>query len=234
MKRAAFTLIELIVTIVIVGIVSLSFPLIMSQTSKNLEVAMQQEAILAAKTYIGTIVSYPWDGNAPVFGVRTMILDTNGTAADNEFDRIAGTNLRLGNIDGEGRRRLVDASAATTHPTETGSFGVIAPAFPADIDGFNNYAQNLSVSLVDMDYIFSLRLTPIIAYISDDAIGGAYSGTTINFNFNTAGIAGTTNIKMIAVNVVGTAGAPNVNITLRAYSANIGEFDLLSKDLGDW
>jgi prepilin-type N-terminal cleavage/methylation domain-containing protein len=231
MKRAAFTLIELIVTIVIVGIVSLSFPLIMSQTSKNLEVAMQQEAILAAKTYIGTIVSYPWDGNAPVSGVRTMILDTNGTAADNEFNRIAGTNLRLGNIDGEGRRRLVDASATATHPTEATSFGV---ATPADIDDFHGLAQDLNVNLVDMDYIFSLRLTPTIAYILDNA---TYSDTAINFNFNTAGVTAAdnrTNIKMIAVNVVGTVGAPNVNITLRAYSANIGEFDLLSKDLGDW
>jgi prepilin-type N-terminal cleavage/methylation domain-containing protein len=224
MQKKAFTLIELIITIIIVGIVSLSFPLIMMQTSRNIVLATQQEAILAAKTYIGTILSYPWDENTPYFGNRAMILETNDTihAADNEFNRIAETNLRAGNIDGSGRRRL---SVVSTYP----SYNINASS--ADIDDFEGKTQNLNTVAADMDYMFQLELTSNVNYVSDSS---DYTNNTLGFEFNTAGGGDITNIKMITVNVKDVTGDTNVNITLRAYSANIGEYEMLRKGLGEW
>ncbi|MDR2080933.1 MAG: prepilin-type N-terminal cleavage/methylation domain-containing protein [Campylobacteraceae bacterium] len=227
MKKKAFTLIELVITIVIIGIVSLSFPLIMMQTGKNIALATQQEAILAAKTYIGTILSYSWDTNTIYFGDRAMILETTNSthAADDEFNRVIGTNLRAGNIDGIGRRRLsVDSiyPAVITSP---------APANPASINDFGGQTQILNTAAADMDYMFQLELTSSIAYVSDSS---NYSNQTLDFEFNTGGAGNITNIKMITVNVVDVTGDTDVNVTLRAYSANIGEYDMLRKGLGDW
>jgi prepilin-type N-terminal cleavage/methylation domain-containing protein len=223
----AFTLIETIITIVIVGIVALSFPLILFQTSNNLLVATQQEAILAGKTYIGTIASYQWDGNMSAGDI--IILDTNGTAADGEFDRVLGANIRVGNVDGFGRRRL---AANITYPTAKGSaeWGNTT-ATVDDIDDFDGRAQSLSVAASDMDYIFDLNLTSAISYVSDSA---DYTTDAVDFEFNTGSIAGRTNIKMIQVDVKDATGDTDVNITLRAYSANIGEFDLLERYEGSW
>jgi prepilin-type N-terminal cleavage/methylation domain-containing protein len=239
MSKRAFTLIETIVTIVIVGIVALSFPLILLQTNNNLLLATQQEAILAAKTYIGTISSYPWDGNTIYYGDRAVALETNsseaGHSADSEFNRVTDTNLRLGSVDGAGRRRFAND---TIYPTSSafvggaggagGGFGMAAGAMPEDIDDFDNYTRTLNVVASDMDYIFSLDLTPTISYVSDDS---DYTNQILDFTFGT-GSTGITNIKMIAVHV--KDDDDNVNITLRTYSANIGEFSLLDREKGSW
>ncbi|MDR1007743.1 MAG: prepilin-type N-terminal cleavage/methylation domain-containing protein [Campylobacteraceae bacterium] len=232
----AFTLIELVITIVIVGIVSLSFPLIMTQTGNNIVVATQQEAVLAAKTYIGTILSYPWDGNTYAVGggfVGGMILETNSAlasmASDSEFDRILGTNLRPGNIYGNDRRRLMDSIDVNRFPTPATAFGIIGD--PGDIDDFNGRIQNLNINAADMDYIFQLSLTPTILYVDDET---DYTDTDVDFEFDTGDAGGITNIKMISMNVIGAADAPDIDITLRAYSSNIGEIELLKRTRGSW
>jgi prepilin-type N-terminal cleavage/methylation domain-containing protein len=233
MKRAAFTMIELIITIVIIGIVSLSFPLIMTQTGNNILVAAQQEAVLAAKTYIGTILSYPWDDNTYAEGslTRGMILETDGTSADDEFNRVVDTNFRAGSIAGDNRRRLIDNSTINKQPTTSGAGGDWGGNDVDDIDDFNDKTQDLNVASSDMDYIFQLRLTPTVSYVSDEAV---YTSQNLTFAFNT-GSVGITNIKMVSMNVVNaTASAPNVNIVLRAYSSNIGEIELLERGRGSW
>jgi prepilin-type N-terminal cleavage/methylation domain-containing protein len=238
MIRRAFTLIELVLTIVIVGIVSLSFPLIMMQSSNNLEVAAQQEAVLAAKTYIGTILSHSWDVNSLTATDDAMILETNSanpdTAADDEFDRATDafgnpTNRRLGNIDGYGRRRLVDGGIANPFPTARGALNWGNDVDRIDVDDFDDLVENLAINAADMDYMFSLTLTPTILYVNDR---DDYTQNTINFNFLSNDAGGITNIKMIAVNAVNAN--PPTDITLRAYSANIGEFELLKRMDGEW
>jgi prepilin-type N-terminal cleavage/methylation domain-containing protein len=231
MRKRAFTIIELIISIVIIGIVSLSFPMIMTQTGNNILVATQQEAILAAKTYMGTILSYPWDENTYVVEgglIRGMILETNNAtmASDDEFNRVTDTNLRPGNIDGNNRRRL---AANSIFPTIIGS----ESSDLVDIDDFNNVVQNLSVVADNMDYIFQLSLTPTVLYVDDKA---NYSNQTLAFNFNaTSAGHNITNIKMISMNVVNLASSsPNVNITLRAFSSNIGEVEPLKRSKGSW
>ncbi|MDR1614535.1 MAG: type II secretion system GspH family protein [Campylobacteraceae bacterium] len=238
MIRKAFTLIELILTIVIVGIVSLSFPLIMMQTSNNVELATQQEAILATKTYMGTILSRPWDENSLDSSGMAVILETDsavaGIAADSEFNRVVGTNMRSGNIDGYGRRRLINSIAADPYPTADGTANWGKNANLRDVDDFDGFVQDLTIVPADMDYMFSLKLTPTIRYVGDGGgVGGVdYTQNIINFNFPIADAGGITNIKMVAINVVNTN--PVVDITIRAYSTNIGEFELLKRSAGEW
>lgn len=59
-KRRGFSLIELILSIVIVAIVSLSLPLVMKLTSQTNAKAMTQESIMNAKTYMSLILKAPF------------------------------------------------------------------------------------------------------------------------------------------------------------------------------
>ncbi|MFC2492347.1 MAG: prepilin-type N-terminal cleavage/methylation domain-containing protein, partial [Campylobacter curvus] len=59
-KRRGFSLIELILSIVIVAIVSLSLPLVMKLTSQTNAKAMTQESIMIAKTYMSLILKAPF------------------------------------------------------------------------------------------------------------------------------------------------------------------------------
>ena len=75
--RPAFSMIELIISIVVMGIVVSSLPLILSQTEQSNTYAMQQEAILATKAKIGEILTYDWDDrDYNATDGRSYVLDT--------------------------------------------------------------------------------------------------------------------------------------------------------------
>ncbi len=218
--KKAISLIELVFAIVIIGIAAMSFPLILTQTSDNIKMALQQEAILNAKAYIGIILSHPWDTSSTtspdIYGGRAMVLDTTRSTADNEFDTT--THERTGHIEGYGRRlMLVNNTGNLVRPE-----GV-------NIGNFNNAVENLRVAATvatDLDYILNFSLTPTISFVSDQA---NYAQQDISFVFNIRPAGGTTNIKMI--NMQALSVADGINIVLRAYSSNIGEYFLLERSV---
>ncbi len=206
MMRSAMSMLELVFAIVIMGISVMSLPLILTQVQNNNAFAMQQEAILATKTKIGDILTYEWDDNSyNTTAQRSFVLNTNGNAI---LDCNATTLRRIGHINADYRRKC-SAMNATGIGTSNGT----------DIDQFHN--QPTTIATVEgagtLDYVFTaLTLTPTITYISDAQLN--------NFTFNPNNISATpTNIKTISVQVTGT----NQNITLRAFSCNIGESTLL-------
>jgi prepilin-type N-terminal cleavage/methylation domain-containing protein len=236
MINKAFSLIELIVTIVIIGIVSLSFPLILSQTSNNVAFAMQQEAILAAKTYMGTILSYPWDNNSVITEdgySRGVVLNVSNSTGNNLLAAsfVEGSSaFRAGHISGDLRRKMkLDASGNIIAPCN--NLSLCVDKF--SIDSFNNVAQILDVidGTKNIDSILRLTLTPTIRYVNDAPNSGySYDSNNISFTFNGTAVDGPTNIKRISVEAVNTtAGDPKIKIVLRAYSSNIGEFQPAKK-----
>ncbi|MDR0580440.1 MAG: prepilin-type N-terminal cleavage/methylation domain-containing protein [Campylobacteraceae bacterium] len=232
MTKRAFSLIELVVSIVIIGIVSMSFPLILRQTSNNVAFAMQQEAILEAKTYIGTILSYPWDQNSLFIdneAYKIIVLDVQG---DNSL--VVSGGLRPGHIVGDLRRKMAINNT-------TGNFITICndnnckdnPSIKQSMNKFNNSKENLTVVIEgnqkNMDSILSLTLTSTIDYVGDSPdYGSSYNDDNVTFTFGRTPIADSTNIKRVSVNANNaTAGGPKVEVVLRAYSSNIGEFHLV-------
>lgn len=219
------SLIELVFAIVIIGIAAMSFPLILTQTSNNIKMALQQEAILNAKSYLGIILSYPWDDNAVsaqnIAGGRVMVLSTDAaTSADSEFNTVAvnGISQRVGHIQGQGASRRAMLTSIN------GALNATAAA--SNINGFDNNIQNLAVTPTDLDYILNFSLTPTISFVSDAT---DYSATTIAFSFSINGnAAAVTNIKMVEMQA-SNPPANDINIVLRAYSSNIGEFVLASR-----
>lgn len=89
MKRG-FSIIELIVSIVVIGIVFLAVPTILLQNSRNNETSIIQQSVMDAKTRIALILKAPWSctGNVNLINLATPIFQspnfytTNGIVGD--------------------------------------------------------------------------------------------------------------------------------------------------------
>ncbi len=243
MVRKAFTLIELVVSIVVVGIAFMTIPLFLSDSKSNDEFALEQESILAAKTKVQNITSYRWDENSydPVTG-KVYILDTyNG---DSELQRQSSNPCGggfffsffcyfwnwffsafpngglTGQIAVDGRREMF---ATPTYP----DISEINYTNPNDVDDFNGQVLN---SLFDqestgLDYLNSHFSMGVRAGFVDDSAN--YQGSkSVTYNFPSVfKSSGDSNIKMIEVNVTGV----NTPFVLRYYSCNIGESEIKHK-----
>jgi len=229
--RKAVSLVELVFAIVIIGIAAMSFPLILTQTGSNIKIALQQEAILNAKSYAGIALSYPWDENTVSSSDgRFMVLDTTASTTANDAFNTTGDNTRVGHIkDSFGRRAvLIDGNTGLTITPTAKSDGEWGNAALDDFDDFDGQTQNLAVTLDTLDYILDFALSSTVTYVSDTLTTGNYGDQNIAFNFSTGAVGDNTNIKMVEVKAVNAAR--NIDIGLRAYSSNIGDYVLLEKE----
>lgn len=218
--RHAASMLELIVAIVIMGIAVMTLPLLLSQTQNNNQYSMQQEIILAARTKIGDTLTYRWDQNSLQNGT-IKVLVTNG---DNELNVSSDGVRRIGHVKGDKRRKFFSALNQATTPANLGpDTGALN-----DIDDFNSATPTnltLSTQTTNLDYhVKDFNMTTSVVYVSDSA---NYSASNINFVFGTTPVTtGSTNIKMLTLSITGSDISP---FTLRTYSCNIGESELLRK-----
>ncbi len=220
--KQGFTLIELIVAIIVIGIAMMSVPLLLSQSSRSNEFSLDQEAILAASTKIGNILSYPWDDKLVSEVDVKHILDV--THGDSELNRSPDNNStrRIGNFKANYRRKFnTNLTYASVVLGKTGDTNTTAYN---DMDDFNGTSDIINGS-GSGDYLMDLNLTTQVFYISDNA---AYSSSpTLNFgDLNISAVTPTTNLKMVQVKVVNLTNNQDIT-TLRAFSANIGSYELL-------
>ena len=221
--KKGFTLIELVISIVVISIAVMSIPMLLERAGKSDEFSLMQESILAARTKIQNITTYRWDENSldPVTG-KIYILDTHN--GDSELQRFTSSFFPqgglIGQIDGDSRRRMFDVA---TYPNIT----EINTTDPDDIDDFNGQAlttlfDHESTSLDYLNSNFNINTT--VGYIDDTA--SYKTPKTIYFNFpDTFKPVGDSNIKMVDVNVSGV----DIPFDLRYYSCNIGESEILKR-----
>jgi len=213
--RKASSMIELVIAIVVMGIAVMTLPLMLERTQENNAFAMQQEAILAARTELGDILTFPWDENSIQNDV-VGVLDVHANA-DNELDRNT-TQRRVGHVFQDRRRKFFANNTLTTTPANLGNDGNLN-----DIDDFigvNNY--NLSGNL---DYRFDFDMNTSVVYISDTANYAAQD--MANFTFSKVANPTSTNIKMVSVTL--DINATDTSFRLDAYSTNIGGSSLLRR-----
>lgn len=195
-KRDAFSLIELIFAIVIIGITVISLPMMNQVNSKGIENALVQEVIYATSAKLNQATSYNWDelddGNSSFSKVIS-----NG-------DCNSSTKLRIGHINQPYHRRCLDDTSI--RPSNIGSDG-------GDLD-----------DLDDLDTITSsLFFTNGGAFVADaDGYKNNYT-TTISVTYADFGVttAASKNIKKTTI-IVKDLDANTVT-SLSTYSANIGE-----------
>lgn len=89
-KKYAFTLIELIFAIVIIGITVISLPMMNQAISKGIDANLLQEAIFAAATELNEVTTTQWDEASIDTNASTVIsqvVNIDGTCENNQSNQ---------------------------------------------------------------------------------------------------------------------------------------------------
>jgi len=222
--RRAFSLLELIVSIVVLGIALLAMPMVLRTTTEMVPEILKVEAVNQAYILNRNIATYFWDENDPDDHNISHLLDTNGVD-DDEFDRYpdATSIYRRGRF--ANGRRFFDNP---TYPTRKADLGPESDeddiAKYDDIDDFHNFSY--TVSKQQGDYLLDMKVVSKIFYIDDEA---DYTQRKIALSFNpSASSKDFTNVKMIEVSVYDQ----DDQLVLRMYSwvQNIGSFNIAKRE----
>lgn len=220
-------MIELIFSIVIMGIVMLSAPMLISTAVKSTSVALQQEGINEAAARLNLVMTYEWDENAlqGVCQSQPPILTT--TAGDSELNVSASDPyVRAGTDPGQTSHRFdcLRNNRYYAASTALGKEGNLTN----DIDDFDGNTALLDIASSGTggkDYIerSTVQINTATQYISDTA---NYAGSSFSFAPSFSASPGTTNIKAITVTLTSTSGVDELEktIVLRAFSSNAGSY----------
>lgn len=234
-RRAAIAMIELIFSIVIIGLVLLSAPMLIERSTKSTYVALQQESIAAAATQINMIMTAEWDhGNTDnIEGAPILQTGTTGTAIINCTSQhpIGVTSASGRYCNGLGSPTLFFNATAIGPEGLEGSIN-------DDIDDYDSNASQVSVyenevyathqgDYIDRNITISSRI-----YYGDDTprnvsngAGNYQTSTTFSNPFRNVITGNTTNIKLITVQLTSSNIADEISdkqITLSAFMCNIG------------
>ena len=145
MVKRGFSLIELILSIVVVAIISTSIPLVLKTTSELNQKAVTQESLMNAKTYIGLILKAP-------FSNRIIKASSVSASADtayffpiilkpgdkrNEF-------YKINKITGDGHRVFAYENSPELEPPD---------ASIRSVDYYEKRNKNLNTANQNRDYI---------------------------------------------------------------------------------
>ena len=213
-KYRGFTLFEVLVSIIILGIVMTSFPIIF-QTMTGANKHVLREEVFFQEFTILSLINQRYFDEKNTFG-DNFYKDLNATGGDtelfnNESSTFAGSVCRIGkkyfnnNI-------LRSGSGDTTSAIglDSGENSSDVSTYD-DIDDFNDYNETFLSNTIHVN----------VKYINDDT---NYSASDINFSLNYSSTANNTNIKLITI----WAQLGDTNLTLRYPTCNIGASKFLS------
>lgn len=109
LKRAAFTMIELIFAIVVISIAVLSLPMMIQTTSRGIEQNIVQEAIFAASAELMGATSYYWDNRS----IEEIAFSRLSRVVDVDNDCDLDSRLRPGHVNQPFHRRCLDSNSST-------------------------------------------------------------------------------------------------------------------------
>jgi prepilin-type N-terminal cleavage/methylation domain-containing protein len=234
-KRSAFTLIEIIFTILLLGIIASGLPMLLYSDFDTREESIVQEAIYASTAKISQILSYQWDENSLKEANNTVamsrILDVNSSIRDSEFDR-NNSKFRIGHFVATGRRSLYDINDTNKTPALVlgPDLNETAPLFFDDIDDAINpnmsFIQGSGALATSVHgYKEEYNMSILVDYVD---IRNNYLNTTLanEFEKNTSTV-NATNMKRISISVFNSLGT--ILFSLRTYTANIGETSISSR-----
>ena len=204
MVKRGFSLIELILSIVVVAIISTSIPLVLKTTSELNQKAVTQESLMNAKTYMGLILKAPFSDK--VIKVSTNIGGSSAETAyffpiilkpgdhRNEF-------YKINKITGDGHRVFA----------YTNSSDLARDAAVRSVNYYETRNKNLNTANQSRDYI----------------VGSEYNVRIKNGNGDFKPNLGLDNsdVKEIVVTAISYKNDTKQKTTsvLRAYAFNLGE-----------
>ena len=230
-QKQGIAMIELIFSLVIMGIVLMSAPMLIQQSIRSGNVALQQEAIAAAASQTNIVLSMHWDETNSNIPIGTSpILDTNRTPFDFNM-----TTLPAGLLNVSGRN--IEDNSQTLSPHLIGSIDINETSFTEfdDVDDYHGTNFGLLVfnheqTSADIgDYVdVNITMNTQINYTQDRVSTGDTTligpNIVLNNNINNTPLGVNSNIKFVHVNLTSNSGIKELdkNITLEAFSCNIG------------
>jgi len=216
-KSKAFTLFEILVSLIILGLVMSTFPKIFQAMLMSQKQVVKEEVFFHEFSLLTLILTRYYDEGNTVGD--NFYKDLNATGGDSELlndssSMYAGSICRIGksylnnNIYRSGTSQTTSSYLGTDGLTENQS----DTSTLDDVDDFNNYTE-------DYD---GYKIKVKVKYIDDSA---TYSDQDIkDFEYRFDSTKTNTNLKLITVYVEGL----DINITLKYPTANIGASKFLS------
>jgi len=216
-KYRGFTLFEVLVSIIIIGIVMTSFPVIFQTMTNANKHILREEVFFQEFTILSLINQRYFDENNTVG--ENFYKDLNATNGDDELKivknnipgKFSGDYCRIGKCQFNNnilRSGSIDTTSAIG--LESGENASDVSKYD-DIDDFNDYNETFLSNTIHVN----------VKYINDDT---NYSASEINFSFNYSSTINNTNIKLITI----WAQLGDTNLTLRYPTCNIGASKFLS------
>jgi Tfp pilus assembly protein PilV len=208
LNKSSFTLIELVIAIIVVGITVTSIPMLLSTVSNNMSTNLKSNSFFNAYSTLSLIESMDWD--------------ENNTKGDNYYKVLTADNgdSEL-NCTRNGTKQLDNESGADCDDNKTSSIGVDSGENKDnsmtfdDIDDFDGYTvTNLAT--------YNIKVA--VKYINDNA---DYSAKNIFFNDSFIP-SNNTNIKLIELNITNKSG--KLISIIRGESFNIGAVKIYSRN----
>ena len=203
MVKRGFSLIELILSIIVVAIISISIPLVLKTTSELNQKAITQESLMNAKTYMGLILKAPFSNR---------IIKASNVSASAETAYFFPIILKPGDqrnefykinkITGDGHRVFAYENSPDLEPPDTSI---------RSVDYYSKRNKNLNTENQTRDYI----------------VGSEYNATIKNGNgdFKPNLPLKSSDVKEIIVTATAYKNDTKQETTsvLKAYAFNLGE-----------
>jgi len=208
--KKAFTLIELIVSIIVIGLAFSTIPLILQQESKIKIESIKQEAVMIAATKAGNILSYAWDdavAKQRELGVKDKVLDVKNSLFNyNRYPDVNSTR-RIGHFRGESRRSFYINQIFASKSLQMEASD-IAPDDMDDLAGETSIADG---AIGKHRYKDIYKISTTVRYVQD-------------YNLSLESKA-STNIKEFTITIKDSNDKLITSIT--AFSTNIGQQEFL-------
>jgi len=226
----AIAMIELIFSLVVMGIVMMSAPLLLTTTQNSTTIVLQQEGVNQAVSRATMLLDYPWDENDTNASCTPPVLHvTNG---DTELDPMLSDPTRRAGVPVLSNSRKFNTcskefNASLTLGMEAGE------TVQDDMDDFGTTSltpiQNQGGRYIGKD---DITIATTITYGSDSIDYTKGKSADPIFYTPSAGVA-TSNIKIIDVNITTFSQISELknSIIMRAFSCNIGGISYETRNL---
>lgn len=203
-RRAAFTLIELVFAIVVIAIAVVSLPMMNQAISKGIDSNIVQEAIFAAATELNEVTTAHWDENSLEPGEPNSLARVIETGFCENNALLATYREMPGHINQQLHRRCLDSNV--TSPSNVNVAGVtsLSDSIKTNVAIFINNIANQQSG-------YKTNYTADVGIVRPSIFGG-----TLN-----------PDIKQVTITI--KDGATPIT-SLKTYSANIGEVDYYKKE----
>lgn len=213
--RKGLTLIELILSMVIIGIVFTVIPRLIMSMNQSANVTIKEEAMYNALTMIGAIINLPWDENNTMNDQLLRVTD-----GENDYN-CTSSGYRIGGFIGSRNCR-----------PSSGDLNLTASLLGHDNvgnDDFNDIDDYYDINkTADKNCSGGVKglygIATSVAYVQDPTLG--------SIDLNTTAVSGTTNTKYVKVQVgYGSDSQHTGCITaLEYHSFNLGNIQINSRN----